>query len=193
MQKIRISDLLLRSVTKHIVQLLVNCLKWVELITLGILKFLSIKSMDIRIFPLFLIVSITSTEKIWKLFWLVNQYQLSQRETSEAAGDDPRGGREHMRVCFNMMVSVPSENIMLMALFHALRKPCCGREPSKLNKLLHLCWISSSWDQLLHHSGLLLNLYIILKWHFHSISNKVILINRWKSFILGVFLVVFRQ
>lgn len=54
MQKTRISDLLLRSVTNNILQLLVNCLKWVELITSGILNFFFIKSMDIRIFSLFL-------------------------------------------------------------------------------------------------------------------------------------------
>lgn len=53
----------------------------------------------------------------------MNQYQLPQRETNEAAGDDLRGGREDVRVCFNGMVCVPSENMMLMALFRALRKP----------------------------------------------------------------------
>lgn len=69
-----------------------------------------------------------------KPFWLVNKYQLSQRETSKTARDDTRGGREDMRACFNLMVCVfPSENIMLMALFHALRKPCCDRKPNKLN------------------------------------------------------------
>lgn len=182
MQKTRISDLLFRFVTNHILQLLVNCLKWVELITSCTLKFLSIKSTDIRIFPLFLTVSIPSTEKFCKPFWLVNQHQLPQRETSEEARDDPRRGREDMRAFFNVMLCVPSENIMLMALFHALRKPCCDRKPSKLNKLLHLCWISSSWGQLLNHSGPLLNLCMILKWHFNSTINKAIFINRTKKY-----------
>lgn len=68
----------------------------------------------------------------------MNQYQLPQRQTSEAARDDPRGGREDMRSCFNVMVCVPSENVVFMALFYALRQPCCDRKPSKL-QLIHLC------------------------------------------------------
>lgn len=33
-----------------------------------------------------------------------------------------------------MMVCVPSADIMLVASFHALRKPYCDSEPNKLRK-----------------------------------------------------------
>lgn len=161
----------------------------VELIILVILKFLFIKSTDIRIFPLFLTVSITSSEKICKPFWLVNKYQLSQRETSKTARDDPRGGREDMRACFNVMACVPSENIMPMALFHALRKPCCDRKTSKLNIYVESLapginfFITQVhyWICILFSNGIFILLVIKPYWF------------RMKKSILGVFMLVFIQ
>lgn len=83
---------------------------------------------------LFLRASITSTEKFYRLFWLIDRYQLLQSVRTEAIGDDPKGGKEDMRnSCFPKKCKYDSmcSFCKYKASFDGLRKPYCDSEPNK--------------------------------------------------------------